>query len=125
MHPIPRTENLLSDLPSATDAEIFTTLLQRPGIRIERIVSGGDTASPGDWYDQPDDEWVMVLSGHAVLGFADGAEDASETLCPMEAGDCVLIPAHLRHRVFETARGEPTVWLAVHFSPAEAEKGVG
>ncbi|NWO96443.1 cupin, partial [Escherichia coli] len=33
--------NLLADLPDAGAAEVFTELLRRPGVRIERIVSAG------------------------------------------------------------------------------------
>ena len=34
-------------------------------IRIERIVSLGQTSPPGFWYDQPWAEWVVVLAGSA------------------------------------------------------------
>jgi cupin 2 domain-containing protein len=33
----------------------------------------------------------------------------------LHPGDHVLIAAHRRHRVTRTAKGEPTIWLAVHF----------
>lgn len=102
--------NLFSGLPSG-GVETFDTLLGRPGLRIERIVSTGQ-ASPADfWYDQPDDEWVVLLSGSAGLRFGDAAE--ARTLKP---GDWVHIPAHVRHRVEWTDPSAPTVWLAVHFA---------
>lgn len=53
--------NLLANLPDARQAEQFETLLQKPGIRIERIVSAGQSSPPDFWYDQPEGEWVMVL----------------------------------------------------------------
>ena len=44
--------NLLAQIPTSLPHELLQTLLERPGIRIERIVSRGH-ASPSDfWYDQ-------------------------------------------------------------------------
>ena len=44
--------NLMRDLPNARVAEIIDTLLTAPGVRIERIVSFGQTSPEGFWYDQ-------------------------------------------------------------------------
>ena len=61
--------NLFSDLPTLPiapeAAERLETLLVRPGLRIERIVSTGQASPPGFWYDQPDAEWVVLVSGDA------------------------------------------------------------
>ncbi|MEH3120273.1 MAG: cupin domain-containing protein [Methylorubrum populi] len=102
--------NLFADLPAGTDEEIFETLLARPGVRVERILSTGQASPPGFWYDQDEDEWVAVLTGAAELRFAD--ERAPRLL---SSGDHLLIPAHRRHRVERTAN--PTIWLAVHVAP--------
>ena len=99
--------NLFEDL-RPTEDERFDTLLDRPGVRIERIVSTGQASPPGFWYDQAHDEWVVVLQGSAGL-LVEGQPE--RTLRP---GDVLLLPAHCRHRVTWTAEGEPTVWLAVH-----------
>lgn len=104
--------NLFADLPAtAQAAELFETLLQRPGLKIERIVSTGQRSPDGHWYDQADAEWVLLLSGNAQLRFAD--EAAARALNP---GDFVEIAPHRRHRVDATSGTEPTVWLAVHFA---------
>ena len=103
-------DNLLEDLPDAADAEMFETLVSAEHLRIERIVSRGQITPPGEWYDQPEHEWVTVLRGHARVMTADGAERA------LRAGDAMLIPAHVRHRVSWTDPDQETVWLAVHFS---------
>jgi cupin 2 domain-containing protein len=103
-------ENLLDDLPKAADQEQLVDLLNRSGVRIERIVSTGQSSPPGFWYDQACAEWVTVLAGEARLRFED--EPAARTLRP---GDFVEIAAHRRHRVEWTRPGEPTVWLAVHY----------
>lgn len=104
--------NLLAPLPHDSGAEIFTALLQRPGVRIERIVSRGQTTPDDAPYDQPQDEWVLLLDGAARLWLEDRGE---LTLTP---GDALLIPAHVRHRVTFTQAEPPTVWLAVHLGDA-------
>ena len=92
------------------DEELLTTLAERPGGRIERIVSTGQASPPGFWYDQEWGEWVVLLSGAARLRLAEEAE--ARQLAP---GDWVDIPAHYRHRVEWTDPDQPTVWLAVHY----------
>ncbi len=105
--------NLFADLPhrpaAPQDAERFDTLLTRPGLRIERIVSTGQASPPGFWYDQTDAEWVALLSGEALLRFEDEAEARH-----LRAGDWLYIAPQRRHRVDWTAEETPTVWLAVH-----------
>jgi len=102
--------NLLRDLPDASSAEITETLVVRPGMRIERIVSFGQANPPGFWYDQKEAEWLLLLAGAARLRFADEAEE--RLLGP---GDWVEIAAHRRHRVEWTDPARPTVWLAVFY----------
>jgi cupin 2 domain-containing protein len=104
-------DNLFADLPGNAHEEQVVELLSQPEVRIERIVSSGQASPPGFWYEQPHGEWVVVLSGEARLRFED--EPRPRTLGP---GDFVAIAAHRRHRVEWTHPGEPTVWLAVHYS---------
>ena len=108
--------NLFAALPAAAEAqEQFLTLVDRPGCRIERIVSTGQASPPGFWYDQPEAEWILVVGGSAQLRFAD--ETAPRNLHP---GDFVEIAPHRKHRVEATSPIEPTVWLTVHYSSAAA-----
>ena len=102
--------NLFSSLPDASRAEVVETLLGRPGIRIERIISLGQASPPGFWYDQEEGEWVLLLSGAARLRFED--EPDARQLTP---GDCVEIAAHRHHRVDWTDPTAPTIWLAVFY----------
>jgi cupin 2 domain-containing protein len=102
-------DNLLRNVPAALEEEQFTLLLSRPGARIERIVSTGQSTPPGEWLEQGWDEWVLLLSGAAGLLVEGDGEFR------MEPGDCRLIPAGTRHRVAWTDPAGPTVWLAVHF----------
>jgi cupin 2 domain-containing protein len=103
--------NIFAGLPAVPAlGEEFNEILARPGLRIERIVSTGQASPPGFWYDQPWDEWVLLLSGSAELRLENEAGPRS-----LGAGDYVFIPARERHRVDWTSCDEPTVWLAVHF----------
>lgn len=102
--------NIFSDLPSSISQEVFETIISSDNIRIERIISQGHSSPESGWYDQDENEWVMVLDGSGTLLF----EDESEI--ELKAGDYLFIPAHQRHKVIRTAPYEQTIWLAVFFS---------
>ena len=98
----------LFDLPDPlADAEEATDLIPDRGVKIERIVSRGQTSPASEWYDQDRDEWVALIQGEAVLEYEGGEK------LRLGAGDHVLIPAHCRHRVDFTSRTPPCIWLAV------------
>jgi cupin 2 domain-containing protein len=106
-----RSGSVFGDLPSQPlPDELATLLLDRPGLRIERIVSAGQTTPEGQWYDQETDEWVLVVAGAARLHLEGEGSDRE-----LGAGDWILLPAHCRHRVTWTQSEPPTVWLAIHF----------
>jgi cupin 2 domain-containing protein len=101
--------NLFHDVPARAHEEIVTELLARKGVRIERIVSTGQSTPADKPYDQDHDEWVLLLTGAAGLWIkGEGERD-------LRPGDHVLIPARRLHRVTWTMKGVPTVWLAIHF----------
>lgn len=100
--------NNLWQLPDPLpQGEQFATLLKTPQIHIERILSP-EQSEPGPWYDQPQDEWVLLLQGQACLEYGDGTQQI------LQAGDYCLIPAHQRHRVLYTRAEPPCLWLAIH-----------
>lgn len=103
--------NLFADLPASLDEELVTVLAGNRHVRIERIVSTGQHSAKDFWYEQQENEWVIVLKGKAKLCF-----EGDNKPVTMGTGDHVLIPAHRRHRVEWTAPDEPTVWLAVFYS---------
>jgi cupin 2 domain-containing protein len=107
--------NLFADLPTSVTEEVFQTLLNTSGFRIERIVSHGHVSPEGFWYDQDAHEWVVLLSGAARLRFE--GEEPFE----MTSGAYLNIPAHKRHRVEWTDPNQPTIWLAVHYSGPPAQ----
>jgi cupin 2 domain-containing protein len=65
-------KNIFADLPQRGDAESFFSLFQSGSTKIERIVSRSHSSPPDFWYDQLEDEWVIVLLGAAILEFEGG-----------------------------------------------------
>ena len=96
------------DLPEPLpDEEVFNDLVPAKGVKIERIISNGQTTPAGEWYDQNCDEWVLLIQGVAVLEYENGEKVG------LNAGDHILIPAHCRHRVDFTSEDPPCIWIAV------------
>lgn len=106
--------NIFTQIPEILTDELLEPLLNQPTFRMERIVSRAHATPKGEWYDQNNNEWVVLLKGSAALLF-----EGSDELVTLRAGDYLLIPAHVRHRVEWTDKGEDTVWLALHYSPSE------
>lgn len=102
-------QSLFENIPEDAPEELFTELLSSDVVRIKRIVSFGQSSSEGFWYDQEENEWVLLLEGSATLGFEDGS---TLNLGP---GDHLNIPARQRHRVEKTDPNGRTVWLAVFY----------
>jgi cupin 2 domain-containing protein len=105
--------NLLAPIAAALPAERLDILALGHGpFRLERIVSRQHASPPGFWYDQPGPEWVLLLSGSAVLLFEEpSGQILRHQLSP---GDFLEIPAHRRHRVEQTDPTQDTIWLALH-----------
>ena len=101
--------NIFSDIPTSSEHELFETLLERPDIKIERVISYGQSSPEEGWYDQAEDEWVLVVQGAAVIFFEDGER------IKLEKGGHLLIARHRRHRVAWTDPSELTIWLAVFY----------
>jgi cupin 2 domain-containing protein len=105
-----KIKNIFNDIPSNIKEEITEKIISSGNIRIERIISKGD-ASPGDfWYDQEDNEWVIVIKGNAKLEFFGENE-----LIDLSEGDYFNIPSHKKHRVEWTDPENETIWLAVFY----------
>jgi cupin 2 domain-containing protein len=105
--------NLFEDLSLTAHEEHFQTLLSRDGVRVERIVSNGQSSPEGFWYEQAEHEWVVVLRGGARLN----VEGEMKELRP---GDFLDLPAGCRHRIEWTTPDEPTLWLAVFYQQADS-----
>jgi cupin 2 domain-containing protein len=105
-----RSGNLFDPAAPTGPDEHIDALVEQGGVSIERIVSMGHASPPDFWYDSPRAEWVVLLSGAAVLEF-----EGNPKLLTLKPGDHVLIEAHCRHRVAWTSDKEPSVWLAVYY----------
>lgn len=102
--------SLLTGIPENLPTELCQTLVEKPTVRIERIVSRGHSSEGNFWYDQDWDEWVLLLQGQACLEFEDTRQ------IEMRTGDYLLIPAHCKHRVKWTQPDADSIWLAIHMS---------
>lgn len=110
----PVVNNILNNIPKIVPDEIFETLFSKDTVNVERIISQGQCSAENDWYDQVQDEWVILLEGHAKLQFQNDL-----TVVDLKSGDYLLIPAHTKHRVHWTDPDIKTIWLAIHIYPSE------
>lgn len=101
----PRVENIFAGIGRSPRGEEFLTLWENRAVKIERIVSDSYSSPPGFWYDQDEEEWVIVLSGRATVEF-EGGEPVE-----MKKGDHLTIASRAKHRIHRT--GPETIWLAV------------
>lgn len=101
--------NIFSSLPDKLKHESFEELLRHKNIKIERIVSKGHTSPETGWYDQKENEWVIVLEGSGSIFFENGNE------VNLKKGDYLNISAHTRHKVAWTDPDNITIWLAIHY----------
>ena len=101
--------NLFDNIPEKSPNELLDVLASGKNVRIERIVSFGNTSPEGFWYDQDEQEWVLLLQGAARLTIEDRFVD-------LKPGDSLNIPAHTRHRVEWTDTTQPTIWLAIYYA---------
>lgn len=103
--------NIYGQIPRVLEEEWTEELLRSDTIRIERIVSRGHRSPEDFWYEQGENEWVLLISGRARLLFEG---ESSET--ELEVGDCLTIPARVRHRVTWSSPDQDTVWVAIFYS---------
>ena len=103
-------QNLFANVPTHLTEELVDVLVSNEHVRIERIISTGQTSPNNFWYDQDEVEWVLLLKGEAKILF-EGNDDLTSLL----PGDHLTIAAHQRHRIEWTSLDEPTVWLAIFY----------
>ena len=93
--------NLYDYTPTSPGQERTDILHEDTAVRIERIVSN---LARTQWYDQDQDEWLVLLKGTAELA-------VERNRVTLEEGDTLFLPAHCRHRVLSTS--DETLWLTV------------
>ncbi len=105
-----KVSNLLENIPTELPEELIEVLASSDNVRIERIVSLGHISPEDFWYDQDQNEFVLLLKGKAELEFSD-----PDKMIKMEEGDSLIISAHQRHRVSWTKQETGTIWLVVYY----------
>jgi cupin 2 domain-containing protein len=88
--------------------EFFESLISTQDLLVERIVTNDNFQTPGQWYDQDKNEWVLLLQGEAELEFEENE------LLVLKSGDFILIPSHKKHRVTAVSKSPNCIWLAIH-----------
>ncbi|WP_210459084.1 cupin domain-containing protein [Vibrio crassostreae] len=101
--------NIYADIPSSLPNEMFNALISNENIRIERILSHGHSSPEEGWYNQDENEWVMVLEGQGVIEFDDGR------VVTLSKGDYINIAAREKHKVIGTVENVVTIWSAVFY----------
>lgn len=109
--------HLYHDIAANLPKEVTDTIVHSPSVKIERIVSHGHCSPPGFWYEQAQNEWVIVLKGEASLRF-----EKDDSILHLSEGMHVHIAAGERHRLEWTSSEVPTVWLAVFYPESFAAR---
>jgi len=104
-----KTTNLFESIPQNLEQEVFEILAENEKVKIERIISKGHTSPDTGWYEQEQNEWIIVLRGEAIISF-DGGEEKT-----LKVGDYLNIVAFTKHKVKWTDPNIETIWLAVHY----------
>ena len=102
-------QNVFDNIPNRIPKEIFETLIEDKNVKVERIVSRGNSSPNGFWYDQDENEWVLLLRGQAKLLFE------NDEVIELLPGDYINIPANKKQRVEWTDPESETIWLAVYY----------
>lgn len=66
-----QVKNIFENIKIDKSVEEFITLNQNQNIKIERIVSNGQKSKENFWYEQKENEFVLLLEGLAILEFED------------------------------------------------------
>ena len=105
-----KTKNILLDIPNKINEEIFQELAKTKNCKIQRIISRNHKTPKNKWYDQTENEFIIILQGNAEILFK------TEKSVIMKEGDYLNIPSHVKHRVEKTSDKEETMWLAIHYN---------
>jgi cupin 2 domain-containing protein len=102
-------KNIYYSIPEFSKKEVFEDILNAENLKVERIISYPDSIPENQWYDQDNEEWVLLLKGSATLEFS------NNEIIELFPGDFILIPAHMKHKVNKVDKNAPTIWLALHY----------
>lgn len=88
--------------------ETFFEIFKNDKIKVEKIVSNGQSSPLNFWYEQKENEYILLLEGFAILEFEDYEVE-------LKKGDCLNINSMQKHRVKFTSQEEPTIWFAIFY----------
>ena len=88
-----KPQNIYSKIPKHLENEVFEQLAKNAAVTIERIISKGQKSPESGWFDQENNEWILVLKGKAILSFED------QSSVNLIEGDFITIPPHKKHKV--------------------------
>ncbi|MDY0132088.1 MAG: phosphoribosylaminoimidazole carboxylase [Desulforegulaceae bacterium] len=103
--------SFFENIPSKIKDELFETIIENKNIKIEKIISKGNSYPKEFWYDQKLNEFVVVLKGAALIQFKKNFKTIY-----LKKGEAINIKANEKHRVLATSQEKETVWLAVHYA---------
>ena len=95
--------NLFDYQTPTSGSEDLYELFSNEKVTINRIVS--NQLKNGSWYEQQEDEWLVLLEGEAVL-------NVNNKIINLKKGDTLFIQAYLLHQVVWTS--SKTLWLTIH-----------
>ncbi|MBE2983985.1 cupin domain-containing protein [Campylobacter sp. RM9344] len=93
-------QNIFKNLNFSSKFEIVDEFFKNEKIRVERILSSGQTTK---WQDNDEDEWVCLLDGEAKIRYENGDKIS------LNRGDTLFIKAHTKHQVSYTS--QECIWL--------------
>ena len=119
--------NIYDKIPESITEEIIEIMYQNPHCKVERIISNGQITTENEWYDQDQEEWIILVQGEATILIEKLQEESSdkcnilncnikEESCDkvhMVKGDTLLIKSHQKHRVIYTSQNPLCIWLCV------------
>ena len=84
--------NIFEQIIVDKSEEKFFEIFKNEKIKIEKIVSNGQISPENFWYEQEENEFVLLLEGFAIVEFEDFEME-------LKKGDCLNIKAMQKHRV--------------------------
>ena len=102
-------KNFFENISKNIQEEIIEILVENQDIRIERIISKGQKSPEGFWYNQNQNEFVLLLKGYAIIEF----ENRNDV--ELKSGDFLIISTNEKHRVKYTNTNNETIWLTVFY----------
>lgn len=88
--------------------EIITTLEKNKNIKIERIISEGQTT---DWQSCDKNEFVILVQGNAEITYFENSE-----IVKLSSGDTLLIKKNKKHKVSYTSKNPHCVWICIFYN---------